>query len=197
MRLLAGVIAVLLLVGAAGCSLTNSKQRKVQAATDADIRSMRDDVARLTRTVEALENEMTRSDKTFERELAELRRSVTALDGKVGRSVAGAKQELAAAINAVERKRVADRNALDAKMNAIVAQVNKALRSGGTRTTSGGTGTERGFVHTVKEGETVSAIAAKYRDEYGATVKAILDANNLTVNSIIRPGDDLFIPVKE
>ena len=61
----------------------------------------------------------------------------------------------------------------------------------------GATRTERGIYHTVSEGETVSAIAAKYRDKYGATVKAILDANNLTATSIIRPGDKLFIPIEE
>jgi LysM repeat protein len=45
--------------------------------------------------------------------------------------------------------------------------------------------------HVVESGETVSSIARKY----GATSKAILDANGLKSTSIISPGDELIIPL--
>jgi LysM repeat protein len=45
-------------------------------------------------------------------------------------------------------------------------------------------------VYVVKSGDTISEISRKYR----TTTKAILKANNLKENSIIRPGQKLLIP---
>ena len=179
------VIAAVFLLGAAGCEFANSGRKKHEAATTAEIKAVHDEVARLRVEVEALEHELARSDKALRVELQGLSRAVSDLDAKSARRVAEAKSELAAKINEIERKRVSDKNALNAKMDAIVAQVRNALggaRGGGP---SGATRTEKGFYHTVKEGETVSGIAGTYRDEYGTTTKAILDANNLTATSII------------
>lgn len=198
MRRALAVVAAVLFVGAAGCEFGNSGRKLQEAETSADLRSVRDEVDRLGVEVEALAREVARSDKSLRDEIAALRQSVNSLEAKSDRGVAEAKKELAAKINEIERKRVSDKNALNEKMNAIVAEMRRAL-SGGSASggTSGGTRSERGIYHTVKEGETVSAIAAKYRDKYGATVKAILDANNLTATTLIRPGDKLFIPLKE
>lgn len=44
--------------------------------------------------------------------------------------------------------------------------------------------------HKVGSGESLGVIA----DEYGSTAKEIAEANDLTVNSIIHPGDELIIP---
>ena len=192
-RVVAG-IAALLLVGATGCEFSNSSRKKVEASTAADISAMRNDIARLRQDVEALEAELGRSDKALRNEIAALRRSLSDLDTRSARRAADTKAELANRINEIERKRISDKNALSKRMDAIIAEVTKAL---GGAATSGVTRTERGFNHTVKEGETVSAIAAKYHDRYGTTTKVILDANNLTATSIIRPGDTLFIPINE
>ena len=195
MRRAVVVIAVLLVVAATGCEFSNSNRRKAEAATTADISAMREEVGRLRQDVEALENELSRSDRALREELAAVRREISDLDSKSAGQIAAAKRELADKINEIERKRVSDKNALNNKMDAIVAEVQRALGAAASTTTS--TRTVSGFEYTVQEGDTVSAIAAKFRDKHGTTTKAILEANGLTMNSIIRPGDTLIIPVKE
>jgi LysM repeat protein len=199
MRAVIVAVAAVLLLGAAGCEFANSTRQKEQAATTAEIGAMRDEVARLRTDLESLEGEMNRSDNALRLEIQALSRALNDLEAKADRRIADMSKELAAKINEIEQKRVNDKNALNAKMDAIVAQVQKAL--GGSSGGATATHTVRGIEHTVKEGETVSAIAAFYRNQFGnkydATVKAILDANNLTPNSIIRPGDKLLIPLKE
>jgi LysM repeat protein len=196
----AAALAALLVV-AIGCEFSNSERRKVEASTAADVRAMREEIGRLQQDVDALEAELARSDDALRSELAALRRSIGDLDTKSARLVAAAKKELVDKINEIERNRIGDKNALNKKMDAIVAEVQRALggAASGGPASGGETGTRtvRGFEYTVKEGDTVSAIAAKFRDKYGTTTKAILEANNLSANSIIRPGDVLVIPVKE
>ena len=192
MRCVAVILIGLLVVGTTGC-FSNSKRRRVEAATGSDMKAMRDDIDRLRVEVEALGTEMERSDTAWRRELATVRGSIKGLEGKIGGTVSRAKQELAGKINDIERKRIGDKNALNVRMDAIVKKMGEA--HGGRRTPSGPARTEQGFYHTVKPGETVSAIASKYRAEYGATIKAILEANNLTPKTIIQPGDKLFVPI--
>ena len=195
MRRAVVVIAVLLVVAATGCEFSNSSRRKTEAATAADISAMREELGRLRQDVEALENELSRSDRALRNELAAVQRALNDLDTKSAGQVAAAKRELADKINEIERKRVDDKNALNKKMDAIVAEVQRALGAAASTTTT--TRTVNGFEYTVKEGDTVSAIAARYRAKYGTTTKGILEANGLTANSIIRPGDTLIIPVTE
>lgn len=49
------------------------------------------------------------------------------------------------------------------------------------------------FRYAVQQGDTIISIAARF----GSTVEDILDANNLTANAIIRPGDELLIPIRQ
>lgn len=53
--------------------------------------------------------------------------------------------------------------------------------------------TDSDFTYTVREGDTVVSIAIAF----GSTVNAILAANNLGANAIIRPGDVLVVPVQD
>jgi len=197
MRLLLVALTAVFLVGAAGCEFSNSEKKRIEAATAADIAAMRDEVARLRVDVESLDREMSRADKAVRGEIEALRKALNDLNAASVRRTDEAKAALAAKINEIERNRIKDKNALNEKMDAIVAEMHKALGGAGGATTPGGRRTEKGFEHTVTEGETVWAIAAKYRDKYGTTVKAILEANNLTSTSTIHPGDTLWIPVKE
>ncbi len=189
------VIAVLLVVAATGCEFSNSNRRKAEAAAAEDISAMREEVGRLRQDVEALENELSRSDRALRNELAAVQRAINDLDSKSAGQIAAAKRELADKINEIERKRVNDKNALNKKMDAIVAEVQRALGAAASTTTS--TRTVSGFEYTVQEGDTVSGIAAKFRDKYSTTTRAILEANGLTANSVIHPGDTLIIPVRE
>jgi LysM repeat protein len=199
MRAVIVAAVAVFLVGAVGCVFDNSTRKQEEAATTAEISAMRDDVARLHTDLESLQGEMNRSDNALRLEIQALSRSVNDLQAKADRSIADLSKELAAKINEIEQKRVNDKNALNAKMDAIVSQVQKALGSTGGGQTA--THTVRGIEHTVKEGETVWGIAAMYRDKdggkYDATVKAILEANNLTPTSVIHAGDKLLIPLKE
>lgn len=194
-RAVALLIAAVVLPIAVGCSLTNSERRKAETATAADIAAMRQDIERLQDEVSALGNDVERSDRSLRADIADLKQTVGQLDTKSADRVDAAKQELAAKINDVERKRISDKNALNKKMDWIADQLAKvAGTSGGA---AGGTRTEKGFEYVVKEGDTVWKIASTFREQYGTTVEAILKANGLDANSIIRPGDKLFIPVKE
>lgn len=194
------LVAVAVLVAAVGCDLTNSERRKTETATTTDIAAMRQDISRLQQDVEAFEAELKRSGDENQAELAEIKRALSQLETQSTDLVAAAKKELADKINEIEEKRIADKNALNTKMDWIVAQLAKiAGTTGGPPggNASGGTRTEQGIEYIVKEGDTVWKIAAAHRDRYGATVEDILKANGLDANSTIRPGDKLFIPLKK
>ena len=54
---------------------------------------------------------------------------------------------------------------------------------------------EKGYYHVVASGETVSMIAAAFRDQgVKVTVSQIRKANGLTPDSVLKPGEKLFIP---
>ena len=190
-------LAAALLVGALGCEFGNSERRKTEAATTEDMGAFRAELGRLRQDVDALERDMARSDKAIRDEIAALRQTVNDLDSKSAGRLSTAVDALTKTINEVEDKRVSDKNALNKKIDWVANQLKQTVggTSGGGASTGGGTRTTRGFEYTVKEGDTISKIAAKFRDDYGTTTKAILDTNNLTANSIIRPGDVLFVPI--
>jgi septal ring factor EnvC (AmiA/AmiB activator) len=194
------LVAAAVLAVAAGCDLTNSERRKAETATTSEMDSIRQDVGRLQDEVHAINRDLTAMNDTLRDEIAALRNAVNQIDGKSADRVTAAKQELAAEINKIEERRVADKNALNKKMDWIAAQLAKVA---GTASGSSGDGsagatrTEQGFEYVVKEGDTVWKIAATLRDKAGASVDDILKANGLNANSVIRPGDTLFIPIKQ
>ena len=55
-----------------------------------------------------------------------------------------------------------------------------------------GTGSASNFTYTVEQGDTIVTIALKF----GSTVEDIQTANELAANDLIRPGDQLAIPVR-
>ncbi len=54
-------------------------------------------------------------------------------------------------------------------------------------------GTVTNFSYTVAAGDTIVSIAARF----GATIQDILDGNGMAADDVIRPGDDLVIPVRQ
>jgi LysM repeat protein len=190
-------VAAAVLVAAVGCDLTNSERRKAETATTTEIAGMRQDLERLQDEVRALNRDLTEMTDTTRTEIAALRASIGQLDTKSADRVASAKSELADEINKIEQRRVADKNALNKKVDWVADQLAKVAGAASASSGDGGTLTEKGMEYVVKEGDTVWKIAATFRDKTGATVEDILKANGLDSNSVIRPGDKLFIPIKE
>jgi N-acetylmuramoyl-L-alanine amidase len=86
---------------------------------------------------------------------------------------------------------------VDAIVSANGLDARAFIRAGQTLTIPGAgtpaattTGTSTGGSHTVAQGETVSAIAARY----GTTVSAVVSANGLNAQAFIRAGQTLTIP---
>jgi len=78
-----------------------------------------------------------------------------------------------------------------AGLSAGGTALSKPIIMPGATAPTGQTASERTelVIHTVKQGETVGAIA----EQYGISVATILWSNNLTARSLIRPGDQLKI----
>jgi LysM repeat protein len=104
-------------------------------------------------------------------------------------------QSLRQLLNALEKSRAADKDALLKEVSAIVASATKAPAPAAPPhpTTAA---KEEGFEHTVEPGQSLWAIAKAYQD---AGVKVSVDdirrANNLKDNTL-RSGQKLFIPKK-
>lgn len=84
---------------------------------------------------------------------------------------------------------------LDAKINAVIDEVaseNEEIRKEikAIKTAKGSSSKVSGDVHTVKSGETLSAIAKLY----GVTIVSLMEANNIDDPNMIKIGDELIIP---
>ncbi len=82
-------------------------------------------------------------------------------------------------------------NLPDALIRAGDVLIIPVLQSGGLQTTFTDGPTSR-FQYTVRTGDTIISIAVNF----GSTVDEILQANNLTAQAIIRPGDQLVVPLR-
>ncbi|MDD5482380.1 MAG: LysM peptidoglycan-binding domain-containing protein [Kiritimatiellae bacterium] len=92
--------------------------------------------------------------------------------------------ELERRVTAMDAARAADRQAVVDQISANVAR----MMGGGAPKTASSSGA--GYEHIVKEGETLSAIAAAYK----VKASAIIEANDLKNPNILPKGRKLFIP---
>ncbi len=123
-------------------------------------------------------------------DLAALRRERTALDSRIS-GLASAAERQQAQIDELRGLIKANQEAVDKKIAIIleeVAKENEILLSK-IRSSQGG-GRMEGYEHVVRSGETLSVIAR----QYGVTVQAIVEANNLADPNTLRLGQKLFIP---
>lgn len=123
-------------------------------------------------------------------DLATLRRDKTALDSRISSlgSVAERQQDQ---IDELRGLIEANQNSVDRKIAIIleeVAKENEILLSK-IRGSQGG-GQMQGYEHVVRSGETLSVIAR----QYGVTIQAIVEANELADPNTLRLGQKLFIP---
>lgn len=81
-------------------------------------------------------------------------------------------------------------DSLESESSLVLVQKNALLTQANPVTTISQRAREKIITYLVREGDTPISIAAAY----GITTNTLLWANNLSINSIIRPGDELIIP---
>jgi len=195
----------LLLLILVGCSFdpfgTKEEVRTVRTNTTEDINIIRGDLLRLRDDVNNLTASVDRFSSSQEREISSLRSTVTTLERQVNQMSPSILSEVDRKLADLDAKRVADKNQLVEKINAVVDQVNALARRGSTTPSGSGstkTVSQKGFYYTVEERDTLWGIASKFKSEYGVTIEAIRQANNMGASdNRIVPGQKLFIPVKE
>ena len=153
-----------------------------------------------------LKDDLNRTKGKLETMEMEYQRLVRELDAMQGAAVSSknATSSTQARIDDLERRlsvlegaRAKDRQAivdqLSGKMADIMGERNTAKsgpkgKAAVTKASAGAAGT--GYEHVVKEGDTLSAIAAAYK----VKASAIVEANQLQSPYMLRPGQKLFVP---
>ncbi len=168
------------LVLLAGCQTT---PRQLEAETRRE--EWEDSWSRRLSSIETRLFELENSIARQHREQREIDRRVANLSSAVGTAqreeIEALRKELAAARGETERKIAAILEEV-ARENERILQAIRAAR--------GTAAYAQGYEHVVRSGETVSTIAR----EYGTTVSAIVEANQLTDPNAIRVGQILFVP---
>lgn len=165
--------------------------------------NLKQDMELVSRELAGLRTEV----ELLRRENAQLRVSVeqltrrqnsTANDG--GTSQDARLQSLESRATRSEKERVALQQNLDKKIKELIAEMNKVISQ--VNKPSGGSSSpvpsfsadypQKGFVHKVEKGETVSSIAQKHKSK----VKWIIDANQIVDPTKVFVGKELFVPQK-
>ena len=160
----------------AGCTTTDGGSRS-SVQDNEDLLLLREDVDRCNDRM-----------KTMELEQQRIMEEIRALRAKSGDEAGRARlDELERRVAALDSARASDRQ-------AIIDQVAKIMSSGGGSArparTSAASSSTTGYEHVVKDGETLSTIAAAYK----VKPAAIIEANDLKNPDVLRKGQKLFIP---
>ncbi len=183
-----------------GCVLDNTGARSRGASAEADLAGLRNDVKRLQTQVQLLEEKMDGFTQEQREDIAEIKAAVQKVNLRTGTIKAEVIRDVEVKLKELENRRKVVTNQLNKRIEGVVKEVSSMLRKAVRTTTvskGGSGGSEKGFYHTVAEKENPWSIAQKYKKEYGVTTQAILDANGLKAGDPIRPGQKLFIPIKE
>ncbi len=197
------IVLVSFLLG--GCIIDSTQTRdevtELRTTTKEEIKILSNDMKRLQLDVENLRAAMERQNTQQAEQIAAIKAYVKQIQENIEETNKKTIAQLKTTIDEVDRSRINDKKLLDDKMNAIIREFKSALQKLGAvsaaTTSAAETITEKGFYHVVVEGESIWKIAQKYKAKYKVTVDDILKANNLTTESVIRPGQKLFIPIKE
>ncbi len=148
---------------------------------------LRTEIGNLRQNVDRLQNRLDsvhQEQETLLRELDQLRRAARERD----QTIIQTRTEADRRFQALESAREADRQFfIDEVTRRIAEHLTRTAAPTPTRTTPR---TERGRVHEVKPGETLSEIAAAY----AVQVNAIVRANEIDNPDRLRVGQRLFIP---
>ena len=184
---LASVLWTSSLVGNPNVQLANLKQ---------DMELVSRELAGLRTEVELLRRENAQLRVTVEQ--LTRRQNSTANDG--GTRQDARLQALESRATRSEKEQVALQQNLDKKIKELIAEMNKVISQ--VNKPSGGNFSpvpsfsddypQKGFVHKVERGETVSSIAQKHKSR----VKWIIDANQIADPTKVFVGKELFVPQK-
>ena len=184
-----GIMAML--VGLLGCvSMQDSSEVTQQQE---DMLLLNEDLNRAKGQLETLEMEYQR----LLRELDALQGAATSSKGETS-STQARLDEIDRRLSVLEGARVKDRQAIVDQLSGKMADIigdgatgksSQKSKSATTKAGSGAAGTT-GYEHVVKEGDTLSAIAAAYK----VKASAIIEANKLQSPDTLLKGQKLFIP---
>ena len=164
--------------------------------------NLKQDMELVSRQVVGLRSEV----ELLRRENAQLRVSVEQLSrrqnsasGSLTQQVDTRLQELERRASQGEKEQIALKKHIDKKFKDLVAEMNKAI-SQVNKSSSSASSTpaktfssdypQKGFVHKVERGETVSSVALKYKSK----IKWIIDANQIGDPTKVFVGKELFVP---
>ena len=172
---------VVCLIFLSGCATYEGSQAATQDREDMLL--LREDVNRCNDRMKTMEIEQ----KNILSEIQQLR-------GKGQDESAKARlDELERRIAALDASRAADKQAIIDQISGNVARMMGGASAPKTSTktkTAADSASGTGYEHIVKDGETLSAIAAAYK----VKITAIIEANDLKKPYILRKGQKLFIP---
>ncbi|NLB65029.1 MAG: LysM peptidoglycan-binding domain-containing protein [Lentisphaerae bacterium] len=174
-------LATLLCLGAVltGC-VTVQDQTAPPPASKADVQFLSEEIRRLQARLEASDQEMGRLSAEL---YASRSRQPEAASATQVQALQGQIEDLQRQLVALDAARAKDRDKLYQDISQNVAKLMK--NSAPARAAS-----QTGYEHTVKTGESLSAIAVAYN----VKVAAIVQANNLKSADQIYVGQKLFIP---
>ena len=167
--------------------------------------NLKQDMELVSRELAGLRTEV----ELLRRENAQLRVSVEQLTRRQN-SASGANQGLTQQVDSRiqslerraskgEKEQVALQKTIDKKLKDLIAEMNRAITQVNKNSSSASTSSpqtfstdypQKGFVHKVERGETVSSVAQKYKSK----IKWIIDANQIGDPTKVGVGKELFVP---
>ena len=163
-----------------------------QVAVQAQDPALVERVNRLSVYVEELQADKVR----YQKQITDLQREVDALRSEVQTLKGGANQQdvanVAEAVKQLDRKHRSDMELVATKFDELGKKASSSQRSQNTAQPK----QEQGWYHTIEPGNTLSAIAKAYRDNYGikTTPDDILKANPGLKADKLQIGQEIFIP---
>lgn len=166
------------LAAVSGCETVSGQQRRVaETRLQHEVASLRSDLRRLEERLADSESER----EVLHTRLADIQERQQRQDRQRSAEMEALDQRLTA--YALEQGRM--RQELVEELGSRMATIIQSH----ARTTSAAS-TQSGYVHVVRQGETLSEIAREYR----VSSAAIIQANNLENPNALRIGQELFIP---
>lgn len=179
---------------------------QVPVFANVEIANLKQDLQLFSREVAGLRSEV----ELMRRENAQLRMALEQItrqsNARTGDSQ-GMMSQVDARLRTIEKRVSANEQALgamksnvDSKMSDLITQMNKgfekvsssSVSSSAPQPTFSTDYPQKGFVHKVEKGETVSSIAKKYQSK----ISWIINANQIADATKVNVGKELFVPQK-